>query len=126
MTMILDAGALVAVERGDRDLAARIKREFLAGRPARTHGGVIGQVWRGGSGRQVPLARVIEFVTVHGLDAVLGKRAGVLLARTGSRDVVDAAVAALVHDEDHVFTSDPDDLVVLIQATGRDVEITPV
>lgn len=126
MTTILDAGALLAVERGDRDLAARIKREWLAGRPATTHGGVVGQVWRGGAGRQVPLARVIEFVTVHGLDALLGKRAGVLLARAGSADVIDAAIAVLASDGDRILTSEPDHLVALVQATGRDVEITPV
>lgn len=126
MTTILDAGALLAVERGDRDLAARIKREWLAGRPATTHGGVVGQVWRGGAGRHLPLARVIEFVTVHGLDALLGKRAGVLLARAGSADVIDAAIAVLASDGDRILTSDPDDLVALVQAAGRDVEITPV
>jgi hypothetical protein len=126
VTTILDAGALLAVERGGRDLAARIKREWLAGSPASTHGGVVGQVWRGGSGRQVPLARVIEFVTVHGLDAGLGKRAGVLLARTGGADVVDAAIAALAADGDRILTSDPEDLVAVMQAAGRDVEITPV
>lgn len=126
MTTILDAGALLAIERGDRDLAARIKREWLEGRPASTHGGVVGQVWRGGSGRQVPLARVIEFVTVHGLDALLGKQAGVLLARAESADVIDAAIAVLASDGDRILTSDPDDLVALVQAAGRDVEITPV
>jgi hypothetical protein len=126
MTTILDAGALLAVERGDRDLAARIKREWLAGNPTATHGGVVGQVWRGGSGRQVPLARIIEFVTVHGLDALLGRRAGLLLARSGGADVIDAAVAVLASDGDRILTSDPDDLVALVQAAGRDVEITPV
>jgi hypothetical protein len=33
-----------------------IKRERLAGRSPLTSGGVVAQVWRGGSGRQVPVA----------------------------------------------------------------------
>ncbi|MHA6782759.1 hypothetical protein ACVGOW_17450 [Pseudonocardia saturnea] len=117
---------MLAVERGERELAAHIKREWLAGRPTATHGGVVGQVWRGGAGRQAPLARIIGFVTVHGLDALLGKRAGVLLARAGRADVIDAAIAVLASDGDRILTSDPDDLVALVRAAGRDVEITPV
>ena len=126
MTAVLDAGALVAIERGDRALAAWLKREWLSGRPPVTHGGVVGQVWRGGSRRQVPLARAIDFVVVNGLDAVLGKRAGLLLARAGGRDVVDAAVVVLAADGDRILTSDPDDLLALARATGHDVEIVPV
>lgn len=52
MRLILDAGALVAVERAHRDVVALIKRELTAGRTPLTHGGVVGQVWRGGSGRR--------------------------------------------------------------------------
>lgn len=49
MTVILDAGALVAVERGDRAVVAMLKGERRAGRVPATHGGVVGQVWRGGA-----------------------------------------------------------------------------
>jgi hypothetical protein len=126
MALVLDTGALLAIERGDRVLAAWIKREWLAARPAVTHGGVVGQAWRGGSGRQVPLARIIDFTVVHGLDVLLGKQAGVLLAHVRGHDVIDAAVVVLATDGDRILTSDPEDLLVLVQAAGRDVEITPV
>ena len=46
--LVLDAGAFVAVERGDRDVVALIKRERLAGRVPVSHGGVVAQVWRRG------------------------------------------------------------------------------
>ena len=36
--LILDAGALVAVERGDREVVALVKRERLAGRVPTTCG----------------------------------------------------------------------------------------
>ena len=45
--LVLDAGAFVAVERGDRDVVALIKRERLAGRVPVSHGGVVAQVARG-------------------------------------------------------------------------------
>ena len=57
--LVLDAGAFVAVERGDREVVALVKRERLAGRPPVTSGGVVAQVWRGGRGRQAELARLL-------------------------------------------------------------------
>ena len=47
MTMLLDAGAFVAVERGDRDVVALVKRERLAQRSPLSHGGIVAQIWRG-------------------------------------------------------------------------------
>lgn len=126
MTLVLDVGAFVAVERGNREMAARIKREWLAGRASLTHGGVVGQVWRGGFGRQANVARTIEFVEVVALDSALGKKVGLLLARAGGRDVVDAAVVLLARDDDLVLTSDPDDLAALSAASGIRMEIVPV
>lgn len=126
MTLVLDAGALVAVERGSRELVARIKRERLLGCAPVTHGGVVGQVWRGGSGRQAGLAQLLPYVDILPLDSDLGKRAGTLLRETGSSDVIDAAVVLLAGDDDLILTSDPDDLVVLAAASGIHVEIVPV
>ena len=39
MSVVLDAGALVAVERAHRETIALIKQELLAGRTPVTHGG---------------------------------------------------------------------------------------
>lgn len=126
MTLILDAGAFVAIERGNVEVAARIKRERLAGHLPVTHGGIIGQVWRGGTGRQVGLARAIPMVEIVALDGRLGKRAGELLARAGSHDVIDAALILLARDNDLVITSDPGDLRALAAASGIHLEIIAV
>lgn len=126
MTLVLDAGALVAVERGDRELVASIKRERRLGRVPMTHGGVVGQVWRGGSGRQAGLAMLLPHVEIVPLDADLGKQAGRLLSAAGSSEVIDAAVVLLAKDDDLILTSDPDDLVALAVASGIHVEIAPV
>jgi hypothetical protein len=126
--LVLDAGAFVAVERGDRDVVALVKRERLSGRAPVTNGGVVGQVWRGGSGsgRQAPVARLLAGVDVAPIDDLLGRRAGTVLARSGRSDAIDAAVVCLARDGDDILTSDPGDLRDLAQAAGIHVELIPV
>jgi hypothetical protein len=102
--LVLDAGAFMAVERGDRHVVALVKRERLAGRPPVTCGGVVAQVWRGGHGR----------------------RAGSLLARSGQSDAIDAAVICLAADGDDILTSDPGDLRELAEAADIHVDLIPV
>jgi hypothetical protein len=124
--LILDAGALVAVERADRAVVALIKRELTAGRTPLTHGAVVGQVWRGGSGRQAPLARLLPGLEIVGIDEPLGRRAGILLGKARSADVVDAALVVLATDGDSLLTSDVRDLARLAQAADIHVDLVPV
>jgi len=126
LSLILDAGAFVAVERGDRDIVALVKRERLAERAPLTHGGVVAQVWRGGAGRRAILARLLAGVDVQALDISLGKRAGMLLGRSGGADAIDAAIVCLAGDGDEILTSDPNDLRALAEAAGLHVELVPV
>ncbi|MBW3614322.1 MAG: hypothetical protein KY439_03315 [Actinobacteria bacterium] len=126
MSIVLDAGALVAVERGDRDMIAIIKRERREDRAPLTHGGVIGQVWRGGHGRQATLARLLAGVDVRAIDDTLGRQAGVLLGQAGGADVIDAAVVLLANEGDEIFTSDPAELTALAHAAGKHVELIPL
>ena len=123
--LILDAGAFVAVERDKRDVVALIKRERLAGRAPVTCGAVVAQVWRGGRGRQAPLARLLSGVQVLPIDDGLGRRAGMLLARSGQSDAIDAAVVCLAADGDDILTSDPDDLRTLAETANIHVELIP-
>jgi hypothetical protein len=124
--LVLDAGAFVAVERSDRDVVALVKRERLAGRSPITSGGVVAQVWRGGRGRQAPLARLLASVEVAPVDDSLGRRAGMLLARTGLSDAIDATVVCLAADGDDILTSDAGDLRTLAEAADIHVELIPV
>jgi hypothetical protein len=123
--LVLDAGALVAVERMSRDVIVLIKRERLEGRAPVTHGGIVGQVWRGG-GRQANLARLLPGLDVAALDVDLGRRAGALLARSRSTDLIDAALVLLAQDGDEILTSDPDDLRVLVAARGVHADVVEV
>jgi hypothetical protein len=127
--LVLDAGAFVAVERGDRDVVALVKRERLAGRLPVTSGCVVAQVWRGGSGRQAPVARLLAGVEVAPVDDSLGRRAGMLLARSGLSGLsgaIDATVMCLAADGDDILTSDPGDLRTLAETAEIHVELIPV
>lgn len=125
MTLVLDAGAFIAVERADRTVLALLAREHLAGRTPVTHGGVVGQVWRGRA-RQARVGRLLTGVVVVALDDELGRAAGTLLARTGASDVIDAAVVLLATDGDEILTSDPQDLAVLAAASGVHADLVGV
>ncbi|MFY9935198.1 MAG: hypothetical protein WAK82_45105 [Streptosporangiaceae bacterium] len=124
--LVLDAGGFVAVERDSRDVVALVKRERLAGRPPVTSGGVVAQVWRGGSGRQAPMARLLAGTDVAPVDNTLARRAGMLLARSGQSDAIDATVVCLAADGDDILTSDPGDLRTLAEAAGIHIELIPV
>jgi hypothetical protein len=124
--LVLDAGAFVAVERGDRAVVALVKRERLAGRLPVTSGAVVAQVWRGGRDKQVPVAMLLAGTSVVPVDEGLGRRAGMLLARSGGSDAVDATVVCLAADGDDILTSDPGDLSGLAEAAGTHVDIIPI
>lgn len=124
MTIVLDAGALIAIDRGERWMMAILKGERDAGRVPLTHGAVVGQVWRGG-GRQANLARALAMLDVRPVDAALGRRAGALLGVAGTADVIDAALVLLADHGDEVYTSDAGDLAGLAAAADLHIDIVP-
>jgi len=124
--LILDAGAFLAVERLDRSVVALIKRERLTERAPLTTGGVVAQVWRGGRGRQAPLARLLAGVEIVPIDEYLATQAGTLLALSGRSDPIDASVVCLASDGDDILTSDVADLRPLAEVADVHVELIPV
>ena len=122
MTTIFDTAALIALDRNDRSMWVRLKGLHLAGERPVTHGGVVGQVWRGGP-RQARLATALAGIDVRSLDERLGRVAGELLASTRMSDVVDAALVALAADGDEIITLDSDDLGRLAASAGRHIEL---
>jgi hypothetical protein len=71
VTTILDAGALIALDRNDRSMWVRLKGLHLAGERPVTHGGIVGQVWRAGP-RQARLATALAGIDVRSLDEPSG------------------------------------------------------
>ncbi len=122
MSLVLDSGALVALERNERAMWVRLKAAQLEGESPVTHAGVLGQVWRGGP-RQARLSQALEGIDVRALDAPLGRAAGQLLAAAGLADVIDAGVVLLAADGDEIVTMDHRDLRRLAEASGRHVEL---
>ncbi len=124
MKAVLDAGALIAVDRRDRSLTVMLRVLQRQGTPLRASAAAVAQAWRGS--RQVNLARVLTGVGVVSLSASDSRRIGELLAATRTADVVDGHVALLADPGDIILTSDPDDLSALIDARGVAVAVVPV
>ena len=123
VTLILDSGALIALERNDRAMWRRLKSAMLAESIPVTHGGVVAQVWRGTGPRQALLAEALAGVDVRPLNDRLGRAAGELLSRSRTSDAIDAALVLLAADGDHIVTSDVGDLEPLAALAGRHVEL---
>ena len=111
----LDAGALIAFERGDRAMLAMLvvarKEQIKLAIPA----GVVAQVWRDGK-KQARLARLLasDIIEVEPLTDRRARAAGQLCGVTKTTDIVDASVALCARERGGgVITSDPDDLLRL-------------
>jgi hypothetical protein len=117
--LILDAGALVAVDRDDRAMAARLRVSQQQGLELRTNAMAVAQVWRDRHGRQAGLARLLRAVDVRAVSPRDGREAGALLAAAGTADPTDATVVLLAAPGDRILTSDPDDLTRLAAAAGN-------
>ena len=110
--IVLDAGALIALDRGDKRMIALLDRALAQGRAFRVPAGVVGQAWRNGR-VQVALARFVrsEEVEIVPLDDQLARSCGELCAATNSLDVIDASVVILARERrDPIVTSDSNDL----------------
>ena len=125
MKAVLDAGALVAVDRRDRMVGAQLRVLQQQGTPIRVSSAVVGQAWRD-SRKQANLARVLAGVGLVPVSEDDGKRIGELLARAGSADVVDAHVALMAARADVILTSDPGDIRTLLHARGVSARVQAV
>lgn len=121
MTLILDAGALIGIDRGDRTIGALLRVAQRERIPVRTSAAALAQVWRDGA-RQANLARTLAGVDTLPLDERTARQIGELLARACMNDVVDGHIALLANTHDTVLTSDVPDIRRLI--TSRKLQAT--
>ncbi|MDX2149919.1 MAG: PIN domain-containing protein [Bryobacteraceae bacterium] len=120
----LDAGALIAVDRDHRRVIALLARAAERGARITIPATALAQAIRNPA-RQVRLTRLIRHVLtdvapLHGPDATA---VGILLARTGTSDVVDAHVVVCARRTGQpLLTSDPGDL----RRIGPELRLLPV
>ncbi|MEV2218655.1 PIN domain-containing protein [Nocardia vinacea] len=114
--IILDAGVLIGIEKGNARAVALVDEAVNARVSLRIPATVLAQVWRN-SPRQHPIVRLLGAagVEVIDLDRRHAQAVGALLAGSGTADVVDAhvIVCARLTRARAVITSDPDDLRAL-------------
>ncbi len=106
--VVLDAGALIAIDRADRRVVRLLELVAEIHVPA----AVVAQAWRNPA-RQVRLARVLgaDSVEIAPLDDLMARAVGQLCAASGTADVVGASVVLLARRVGAVaVTSDAGDL----------------
>lgn len=123
--LVLDSGALIAGERGDRRFWTAFKDVQLRGTTIVIPSLVIAQVWRDPS--QAIVARLVKASEVVAMDLAVARDVGRLCAASGTADIVDAMVVVVAHRLDaDVATSDTKDIRVLMDAIGCRGRILPV
>ena len=128
--VVLDTGALVALERDDRRVWELLREATDTDEIVQVPAGVIAQAWRDGS-RQVLMVRALAHCDEIPLDGPGARDSGSLCGRAGSTDVIDASVVVTAswlaaHDSVAVITSDPDDIRTLASALGTPVTVVRV
>jgi hypothetical protein len=120
-----DAGALIAAERGSREMWRYHRRLLDSGVRPRLSAAVLGQVWRGGP--QPLLSRLLHGCRIVPLTESQARTAGAALAGSRTEDLIDAVVviSALARG-DVLVTSDPDDMRRIAQALGRALKLRVV
>lgn len=109
MSVVYDAGALIAAERNDRRVWADHRVRLELGVVPRTTAPVVAQVIR--TSQQAQLHRFLRGCEVEAFVAAESHEVGSLLARAGTADVIDAhlVITAARHSAT-VLTSDLKDL----------------
>jgi hypothetical protein len=128
--LVLDAGALIALDRNDRSVWAMLRNAADDSAQLSVPAGVIAQAWRDGS-RQALLARALVHCDEVPLEGSLARATGLLCGRAGTADIVDASVALIAAAQSQagptaLVTSDPTDLRHLLQKLGASVRLVAV
>ena len=107
--LTLDAGALIAAERGDRRFWALWERAERRDVDVTIPANVLAQVYRGS--RSAVVSKVARACIIEPVDEALARRIGEICGRSGATDVVDVSVVvgAAVR-RDRIVTTDPEDI----------------
>lgn len=121
--LTLDAGALIAYERGDARVRRLLTNAFNSDVTPTIPAVVLAEVWRGDP-KDAPVARLLKWCVVEPLDEQRARAAGELRRSTTGAGTVDACVAVGVRERgDAIATSDPDDMRPLVGSGIRIVRV---
>lgn len=125
MSVVYDAGVLVAADRDDREVWADHRARLEAGLVPVTTAPVVAQVSR--SPHQVQLRRFLRGCEMAAFTPEEAHRVGGLLAKAGTSDVVDAHVVLIASgSRSTVRTSDEADLEQVSNILPQPVDVQPV
>ena len=125
MSVVYDAGVLVAADRNDRTVWADHRARLELGTVPLTTAPVVAQVSR--SVRQLQLRRFLRGCDVVAFTGEQAHDVGALLRATGTADVVDAHLIVVAGPTGAtVLTADEDDLSPLADHARKAVRILPL
>ncbi|GAC1600677.1 MAG: hypothetical protein NVS3B21_27900 [Acidimicrobiales bacterium] len=125
MTVVYDAGALIAADRSQREVWADHRARLELGLTPVTTAPVVAQVSR--SGRQAQLRRFLRGCEIVPFADDVAHDVGILAGRARVGDVVDVHIVLVAHRRGlGVLTGDLDDLVPIAQALSAQVPLYAV
>jgi hypothetical protein len=128
--LVLDAGALIALDHNDRTVWAMLRNAADDTSEVSVPAGAIAQAWRDGA-RQALLARSLKHCDEVPLDGPVARASGILCGDASTADIVDASIAVVSAARSRrgdvaIVTSDPDDLNHLINVLHAPVRIVVI
>lgn len=114
--LTLDAGALIAYERGDERIREILAVAYARGLVPTVPAIALAEVWRGDA-KDARVARLLKACAIEPIDEPLARAAGRLRRATPGAGTIDACIAVGVSERgDAIATSDPGDIRKLLGA----------
>jgi predicted nucleic acid-binding protein len=112
--LTLDAGALIAYERGDQRIREILAVAYERGLVPTVPAIALAEVWRGDP-KDARVARLLKACSIEAVDERLARTAGSLRRATPGSGAIDACIAVGVRSRgDAIATSDPSDIRKLL------------
>jgi hypothetical protein len=112
--LTLDAGALIAYERGDERIREILAVAYARGLVPTIPAIALAEVWRGDA-KDARVARLLKACSLEAVDERLARKAGRLRRATPGAQTIDACIAVGVdRRRDAIATSDPNDMRKLL------------
>jgi predicted nucleic acid-binding protein len=112
--LTLDAGALIAYERGDERVREILAVGYARGLVPTIPAIALAEVWRGDA-KDARVARLLKACSIEAIDEHIARAAGSLRRATPGTGTIDACIAVGVRRRgDTIATSDPGDMRALL------------